>query len=114
MSTAEDLVRHPEEEARRILRRRRKTTRTSCYPCRSRKVRCDKQLPCDSCVQRGYPDLCSYTNKTQDVSISASIADMHPSPSRQHELAPGPSGSSPLLDDRQSHSEASAAGGSVN
>jgi hypothetical protein len=42
------------------LRRKRKTT--SCWPCRDRKVKCDKSLPCDTCMKREYPDLCSYAS----------------------------------------------------
>lgn len=40
------------------LRQKRKTT--SCWPCRDRKVKCDKGQPCQICVKRGYSDLCTY------------------------------------------------------
>ena len=30
----------------------------SCFPCRHRKVRCDGDVPCSSCVRRGHPELC--------------------------------------------------------
>lgn len=36
----------------------------SCLPCRERKVRCDKQLPCLTCEKRGHPDLCDYETST--------------------------------------------------
>lgn len=36
----------------------------SCLPCRERKVRCDKQLPCLTCEKRGHPDLCDYESST--------------------------------------------------
>ena len=127
MSTAEELVRHSEEEARRILRKRRKTTRTSCYPCRSRKVRCDKELPCSTCVQRGYPELCSYTNPTREASAAVSIADTTSFPPQQHDFVssqhdpalnsprgPGPGGVSALPSDRQSHNQAPMEEGSVD
>lgn len=43
------------------LRRRRDTQKPgSCYPCRERKVRCDKSQPCSTCLKQGYPDLCQY------------------------------------------------------
>lgn len=32
----------------------------SCLPCRERKVKCDKELPCSTCDKRGHPDLCEY------------------------------------------------------
>lgn len=37
----------------------------SCLPCRERKVRCDKQLPCLTCEKRGHPDLCDYEGSTR-------------------------------------------------
>lgn len=36
----------------------------SCLPCRERKVKCDKQLPCLTCEKRGHPDLCEYESST--------------------------------------------------
>lgn len=30
-------------------------TRKSCLPCRERKVRCDKELPCSTCTKRMHP-----------------------------------------------------------
>ncbi|KZL64704.1 fungal specific transcription factor [Colletotrichum tofieldiae] len=40
----------------------------SCLPCRERKVKCDKQLPCSTCDRRGHPDLCDY-EKTSRPSL---------------------------------------------
>ncbi|KAI7778171.1 fungal specific transcription factor [Diaporthe eres] len=40
----------------------------SCLPCRERKVKCDKQLPCLTCEKRGHPDLCEYDNSTPQSS----------------------------------------------
>ena len=34
----------------------------SCFPCRHRKVRCDGQVPCSSCVKRSHPELCRVPN----------------------------------------------------
>lgn len=57
--------------ALRALLRSRHQTRNgvrgnprSCLPCRERKVRCDKQLPCSVCEKRGHPDLCDYRSST--------------------------------------------------
>ncbi|KAH6606909.1 hypothetical protein Trco_006062 [Trichoderma cornu-damae] len=36
------------------------TTGTACWPCRQRKVKCDNQQPCENCVRREHPQLCSY------------------------------------------------------
>ncbi|EXF75609.1 fungal specific transcription factor [Colletotrichum fioriniae PJ7] len=37
----------------------------SCVPCRERKVKCDKELPCSTCDKRGHPDLCNYESSTR-------------------------------------------------
>ena len=31
----------------------------SCIPCSSRKVRCDKSVPCGTCIRRGHPEACN-------------------------------------------------------
>lgn len=33
---------------------------TACWPCRQRKVKCDNKQPCENCVKRDHPQLCSY------------------------------------------------------
>ncbi|OHE99282.1 fungal specific transcription factor [Colletotrichum orchidophilum] len=40
----------------------------SCLPCRERKVKCDKALPCSTCDKRGHPDLCEYEIHTRQSS----------------------------------------------
>lgn len=52
-----------------IFHRRRSRTPKACYPCRRRKVKCDRGEPCDKCSDRGYPDLCVYTARSS-ISIS--------------------------------------------
>lgn len=42
------------------VHRPQKRTKTSCRPCRERKVKCDGRTPCQSCRKRQYPDLCYY------------------------------------------------------
>jgi hypothetical protein len=49
-----------DEEMRQLLRQRKKRIRTSCYPCRTRKVKCNRGSPCENCTQRGYPELCTF------------------------------------------------------
>ncbi|KAI3550016.1 fungal specific transcription factor [Colletotrichum abscissum] len=47
----------------------------SCIPCRERKVKCDKELPCSTCDKRGHPDLCNYESSTrQSLGIPQSPA----------------------------------------
>lgn len=52
----------PYPDLRRILRDRQTArTRNSCLPCRERKVRCNREHPCLTCIKRDHPDLCIYT-----------------------------------------------------
>ncbi|KAF6241377.1 hypothetical protein HO173_000087 [Letharia columbiana] len=34
----------------------------SCLPCRTRKLKCDRQIPCVSCSKRGDETSCAYSN----------------------------------------------------
>src|SRR5271170_6151695 len=44
-----------------VLRRKRKARgQRACYPCRQRKVRCNYETPCKTCVDRDHPELCRY------------------------------------------------------
>ncbi|KAL2679268.1 hypothetical protein Neosp_010035 [[Neocosmospora] mangrovei] len=43
---------------RQLKRRPRKPL--SCEPCRHSKLRCDRQLPCSTCLRRGWQASCSY------------------------------------------------------
>jgi hypothetical protein len=61
------------EEIKHRLQQRKKRNTISCFPCRTRKVKCNKLLPCDTCTKRGHPDLCSYdqpasTGQAQETS----------------------------------------------
>ncbi|KAL7787263.1 hypothetical protein V8C43DRAFT_324069 [Trichoderma afarasin] len=47
-----------------LFRRRRFRTAKACYPCRRRKVKCDLNQPCGTCISREHPDLCDYTTNT--------------------------------------------------
>ena len=64
-----------QEEVDAIIRAKRKAREPkACYPCHTRKVKCDRNLPCDACVKRDHPDLCSYerpSKKRQSLSIGA-------------------------------------------
>ncbi|OBR05624.1 Fungal specific transcription factor [Colletotrichum higginsianum IMI 349063] len=46
----------------------------SCLPCRERKVKCDKKLPCSTCDKRGHPDLCDYDDKTSRPSLGGATS----------------------------------------
>ncbi|TVY32581.1 hypothetical protein LSUB1_G007782 [Lachnellula subtilissima] len=70
-----------DKEIRQLLHKRTKRARTSCYPCRTRKVKCDKGLPCENCSKRGYPELCSFTGPNE--------VSKDPAPSYNHPATQG-------------------------
>lgn len=48
---------------------------TACWPCRQRKVKCDNKQPCENCVKREHPQLCSYKpNRSAKSNASADAA----------------------------------------
>ncbi|CAG9982906.1 unnamed protein product [Clonostachys byssicola] len=54
------------QSLRKALRDRYEArSRKSCLPCRERKVRCNRQQPCVTCIKRGHADLCSYPRSHQ-------------------------------------------------
>ncbi|KAL2860752.1 putative C6 transcription factor [Aspergillus lucknowensis] len=51
----------PQAQVDAIIRAKRKARQPkACYPCHTRKVKCDRNLPCDGCVKRDHAELCSY------------------------------------------------------
>lgn len=51
----------PQSQVDAIIRTKRKAREPkACYPCHARKVKCDRNLPCDGCVKRDHAELCSY------------------------------------------------------
>lgn len=60
-----------QEEVDAIIRNKRKVRDPkACYACHRRKVKCDRNLPCDSCVKRDHPELCSYERPTKKKRIA--------------------------------------------
>lgn len=66
-------------------RKRRRTT-IVCNICKARKVRCDRNLPCNSCIKHKSPHLCSYDeiinepvlkNIAPDLSVQSSGSSSH-------------------------------------
>ena len=49
-------------------------TGTACWPCRQRKVKCDNQQPCENCVKREHPQLCSYKPNRSSASKNNAAA----------------------------------------
>lgn len=48
----------PSDSHRKVIKRNRQVV--SCIPCRNRKLKCDRQQPCASCVQRHSQDACRF------------------------------------------------------
>ncbi|PVI02575.1 hypothetical protein DM02DRAFT_298750 [Periconia macrospinosa] len=88
------------EQPPRTEPRRRNRRPKACPPCRARKVRCDYQLPCRTCVRRQHPQLCSYNSLDRPLlteershfedaagSLTDRIASKNPHPSRHNSPA---------------------------
>ncbi|PWN52101.1 hypothetical protein IE53DRAFT_378431 [Violaceomyces palustris] len=56
-------------------RKRKKRIRYSCSECHRRKHKCDRQMPCGSCVDRGISDLCrpAEDNDQEDAQVKERI-----------------------------------------
>jgi hypothetical protein len=69
----------PQDQVDAIIRTKRKARDPkACYACHRRKVKCDRQLPCDSCVKRDHPELCSYERplKRRHLAINPRLSDV--------------------------------------
>lgn len=47
----------------------------TCIPCKRRKIKCDRNLPCDSCVKRGEADSCQWDTHLQPERSQYARAD---------------------------------------
>lgn len=61
---------------------------TACWPCRQRKVKCDNKAPCENCVKREHPQLCSYKPNRSAAGKSISGASEQPTPSKKRARSP--------------------------
>ncbi|KAI5987122.1 hypothetical protein EDD15DRAFT_1512307 [Pisolithus albus] len=48
----------PESSYAREIEQKRNSGQISCAECRRLKIKCDKQIPCQSCQRRGCAALC--------------------------------------------------------
>ena len=60
---------------------KRSRTMLSCGPCRRRKQKCDRVLPCNNCIKRGDHDVCTYTfpdlhKKNEAVRLGAATKEI--------------------------------------
>ena len=64
-----------ESQIDQILRRKRKARKARvCYPCRQRKVKCDYGIPCQRCIDREHPELCSYQQAPRARPLDPNVA----------------------------------------
>lgn len=62
-----------------LKRKRRVRGIKSCFPCRHRKVKCDGNFPCETCVLRGHPEICcapSESNGPAQSTVTATDAGL--------------------------------------
>lgn len=85
-----------QDEVDAIIRNKRKVRDPkACYACHRRKVKCDRNLPCDSCVKRDHPELCSYErpSKKKRLALNNNVpqqSDGFLSESQDTSLSSGP------------------------
>ncbi|OJD14922.1 hypothetical protein AJ78_04781 [Emergomyces pasteurianus Ep9510] len=51
-----------DDPPRKHPQRRRERPQLSCTTCRKKKLKCDRNLPCENCATRGRGDTCVYAN----------------------------------------------------
>ncbi|KAK3295195.1 fungal-specific transcription factor domain-containing protein [Chaetomium fimeti] len=77
------------EEANRIIHSHRKVRYgTACWPCRQRKVKCDNKSPCENCIKREHPQLCSYKPNRSATGKSISSTSEHPASGKKRARSP--------------------------
>ncbi|TPX10368.1 uncharacterized protein E0L32_008773 [Thyridium curvatum] len=59
----------------------------SCIPCRLRKVKCSGGQPCQTCIKRAHPQLCSYSPETsKQLRRSRARSERHNGSHRRSDL----------------------------
>lgn len=109
----------PQAQVDAIIRTKRKAREPkACYPCHARKVKCDRNLPCDGCVKRDHANLCSYErpSKKRAQAFESSVGDASAS-SAAEPTAYYTYDETPILvkpDNKNSHSDGTGASGRVS
>ncbi|EPE10459.1 c6 transcription factor [Ophiostoma piceae UAMH 11346] len=65
-----------EKESQKKAGRKRPRIReaVSCWQCRSRKIRCDREQPCQPCVERDAGAKCTYSQTKASASVKSNTA----------------------------------------
>ncbi|OAL39162.1 hypothetical protein AYO20_01480 [Fonsecaea nubica] len=95
MDRFQDITRKPDlsrEDIDEVLRQRRDNrTPRACYPCHQRKVKCNYVKPCQTCIDRGYPEICIYdaprSKSFAETASSSGAASTTPAASDEPVLA---------------------------
>ena len=61
-----------------LLRKRKARGQRACNPCRQRKVKCNYETPCKTCVDRNHPNLCRYQLPSKRHDLGSSIENLSP------------------------------------
>ncbi|KAH8116341.1 fungal-specific transcription factor domain-containing protein [Phellopilus nigrolimitatus] len=80
MSARRPADNHHPDSAGGVQRRRRGAARLSCAECRRLKLRCDRKVPCESCIKRGCSAICpdgSLTTGKGNRFVLASTQELH-------------------------------------
>ena len=89
----------PQHQIDAIIRTKRKARQPkACYPCHARKVKCDRNQPCDGCVKRDHADLCSYERPSKKRFVADSIPESY-SDGMHEGIGKNELGDSPTHDD---------------
>ncbi|KAI5781952.1 fungal-specific transcription factor domain-containing protein [Geopyxis carbonaria] len=67
---------HPNPPAKTAARKPNVRRPVSCTKCRTRKSRCDRKLPCASCVRHGDGVLCSYGEYAAAARASREVVEL--------------------------------------
>ena len=83
----------------KVVRRKQRHPRkpTSCRPCRTSKLRCDRQLPCGACRRRDNTECCKYhtpppttASALSGAEATATVTRQRPLPHEDTSKRPGP------------------------
>jgi hypothetical protein len=85
-----------QNEADRVLQlKSREHEAPACYPCKKRKVKCDKGQPCRTCQKRKHPEICTYAlahsgrRSASRHSVAGSSSPRSPAIARNEPAYPG-------------------------
>ncbi|EQL28822.1 hypothetical protein, variant [Blastomyces dermatitidis ATCC 26199] len=77
-TTSSSIGAHSPEGQYRVVRKRNRVP-VSCAPCRSRKLKCNRGMPCENCVKRSDAPSCTYAQpKTRKKPVNSKDSPVTP------------------------------------